>query len=233
MYRVIIVEDEPEIAQITKGFVEKNVDFQVTAIFADGQEALSYIFLESVDLIILDLFMPQMSGRDFLYRLRKEDLHTEVIVMTGNDDARNVQDVLSFGITDFLLKPFSTARFSAALDRFVQRYQVSNTMGSLNQNRIDAMFCDPAQRSETERLKRLKEKGLEPGPYQAILDFMDAAPDTGFSAVELAKATGLSKVTVRWYLNEMLEVRDIVSGVELDDNSRPVMSYRRMEWRST
>ena len=89
MYRVIIVEDEPEIARSTKRFVEKKADFQVTAIFSNGQEALNYIWLDPVDLIILDLFMPQMNGQEFLYRLRKEDLRTEVIVgghTRGRDD---------------------------------------------------------------------------------------------------------------------------------------------------
>ena len=115
MYRVIIVEDEPEIARSTKRLVEKKADFQVTAIFSNGQEALNYIWLDPVDLIILDLFMPQMNGREFLYRLRKEDLHTEVIIVTGNDDAGNIRDVLSFGIVDYLLKPFSAVRFSKRL----------------------------------------------------------------------------------------------------------------------
>lgn len=227
MYRVIIVEDEPEIALSTKRFVEKKEDFQVTAIFSNGQEALNYIWLDPVDLIILDLFMPQMNGREFLYRLRKEDLHTEVIVVTGNTDAENVREVLPFGIVDYLLKPFSAARFSEALDRFAQRNQIINAMGNLNQNRVDAMFSDPAQRSETARLARLRERGLEPEPYQAILNFMDATPGVSFPAEELAKAAGLSKVAVRRYLNEMLELRDIVSGVELDSGSQPVMCYRR------
>ena len=218
MYRVIIVEDEPEIARSTKRFVEKKADFQVTAIFSNGQEALNYIWLDPVDLIILDLFMPQMNGQEFLYRLRKEDLRTEVIVVTGNNDAGNVRDVLPFGIVDYLLKPFSAARFSEALDRFVQRYQI--------------MFSNPARSSETAHLEELKARGLEPAPYQAILNFMDASPDSCFSAEELAKAAGLSKVAVRRYLNEMLEVQDIVSSVEMNGGPRPVMRYRRMERKS-
>ena len=73
---------------------------------------------------------------------------------------------------------------------------------------------------------------LETAPYQAILNFMDASPDSCFSAEELAKAAGLSKVAVRRYLNEMLEVQDIVSSVEMNGGPRPVMRYRRMERES-
>ncbi|MBU5434690.1 response regulator [Pseudoflavonifractor sp. MSJ-37] len=229
MYRVIIVEDDPDIARSTKRSVEKEADFQVTAIFSNGQEALNYIWLDPVDLIVLDLFMPQMNGKEFLYRLRKEDLRTEVIVVTGDNDAGNIRDALPFGIVDYLLKPFTAARFSEALERFVQRHQIINAMGGLDQSGIDAMFSDPAQHSEASRLARLEERGLDPAAYQAILDFMDAAPDTGLTAEELAKAGGLSKVAVRRYLNEMLEAKHIVSGVEMGGGPRPVMRYRRPE----
>ena len=229
MYRVIIVEDEPEIARGTKRFVEKEADFQVTAIFSNGQEALNYIWLNPVDLIVLDLFMPQMNGKEFLYRLRKEDLHTEVIVVTGNHDAGSIRDVLPFGIVDYLLKPFTAARFAEALERFLQRHQILSAMGGLDQSGIDAAFSCPSQNAEAARLARLKENGLEPGPYQAILAAMDAVPDTSFSAEELASAAGLSKVAVRRYLNIMLESRDIVSGVELGSGTRPVKRYRRFE----
>lgn len=97
MYRVIIVEDDPEIARGTKEYVEKNPDFQVKAIFSNGQEALNYIWLNSVDLIILDLFMPRVNGKEFLYRLRKENLQVEVIVMTAANETENIREVLQIG----------------------------------------------------------------------------------------------------------------------------------------
>ena len=94
------------------------------------------------------------------------------------------------------------------------------------------MFSNPAHTSKIARLERLKERGLEQGPYQAILDFMDTSPGASFSMEELAKAAGLSKVAVRRYLNEMLEMRDIFSSVEMNTGSRPVMRYCRMEVES-
>ena len=121
MYRVIIVEDDPEIARGTKEYVEKNPDFQVKAIFSNGQEALNYIWLNSVDLIILDLFMPRVNGKEFLYRLRKENLQVEVIVMTAANETENIREVLPFGVVHYLLKPFTQARFNEALEPFDQR----------------------------------------------------------------------------------------------------------------
>ena len=229
MYRVIIVEDEPEIARGTKECVEKNPDFQVKAIFSNGQEALNYIWLNPVDLIILDLFMPQVNGKEFLYRLRKESLPVEVIVMTAASETENIREVLPFGVVDYLLKPFTQERFAEALERFDQRYQIINAMSGLDQRRIDAMFASAAAGGDALRSARLEEKGLEPEVYRALLAFLDSRPGQAFSAEALAAEAGLSKVAVHRYLNEMIEVRQVSSRVEIRPERGPVMVYSRAQ----
>lgn len=160
MYRVIIVEDEPEIARGTKEYVEKNPEFQVKAIFSNGQEALNYIWLNPVDLIVLDLFMPKMNGKEFLYRLRKENFQVDVIVVTAASDAGNIREVLPFGVVDYLLKPFEAARFAEALERFEQRHRILNAMSGLDQKGIDTVFSTPGEAAAASRRDRLERKGL-------------------------------------------------------------------------
>ena len=226
MYRVIIVEDEPEIARAAKASVEKNPDFQVKAIFSNGQEALNYIWLNHVDLIILDLFMPQVNGKEFLYRLRKESLPVEVIVITAANTTENIREVLPFGVVDYLLKPFTEARFAEALDRFHQRYQIINAMsGGLDQTRIDAMFASASVGEGVLRRAKLEEKGLESDTYQALLAFLQTYADKSFTAEMLAQQAGLSKVSVRWYLNGMIEAREVRSDVAIHAERGPVMTY--------
>ena len=227
MYRVIIVEDDPEIARGTKEYVEKNPDFQVKAIFSNGQEALNYIWLNSVDLIILDLFMPRVNGKEFLYRLRKENLQVEVIVMTAANETENIREVLPFGVVDYLLKPFTQARFNEALERFDQRYQILNSISGLDQHRIDAMFSNADASEDALRKTRLEKKGLEPAVYQSLLDFLEAHAGQAFPAEVLAKQAGLSKVTLRWYLNEMIEAHEAGSYVDVHAEKGPVMVYFR------
>lgn len=226
MYRVIIVEDEPEIARSVKNSVEQHSDFQVKAIFSNGQEAINYIWLNPVDLIILDLLMPQVNGKEFLYRLRKENLPVEVIVMTAASETENIREVLPFGVVDYLLKPFTQARLAEALERFNQRYQILNAMSSLDQWRIDAMFSDAVAGEAALRRARLEEKGLEPEVYRELLEFLRSHAGRAFTAEELAAEAGLSKIAVRWYLNEMIEAREIRSDVEMSAGGRgPVMTY--------
>ena len=197
MYRVIIVEDEPEIARGTKEYVEKNPEFQVKAIFSNGQEALNYIWLNPVDLIVLDLFMPKMNGKEFLYRLRKENFQVDVIVVTAASDAGNIREVLPFGVVDYLLKPF------------------------------DAVFSTPGEAAAASRRDRLERKGLREEKYQALLDCLDAQGENALSAEVLADRTGLSRVTVRRYLSELIEAHEVASSVDITTGPKPVMVYRR------
>jgi response regulator of citrate/malate metabolism len=229
MYRVIIVDDEPEIARGTKSYVEKNPDFQAKAIFSDGQEALNYIWLNPVDLIILDLYMPKMNGKEFLYRLRRENIQVDVIVVTAANDAENIREVMPFGVVDYLLKPFSADRFAEALERFVQRHRTINAISGLDQKGIDTMFQSPSDdRREREYVSRLEQKGLQVGPYETLAHFLRQHEGESFSAEQLAKVAQLSKVTTRRYLNEMIESRQVVREVDISSDSQPAMMYH---WR--
>ena len=224
MYRVIIVEDEPEIARGTKEYVEKNPEFQVKAIFSNGQEALNYIWLNPVDLIVLDLFMPKMNGKEFLYRLRKENFQVDVIVVTAASDAGNIREVLPFGVVDYLLKPFEAARFAEALERFEQRHRILNAMSGLDQKGIDTVFSTPGEAAAASRRDRLERKGLREEKYQALLDCLDAQGETALSAAATEATVSLA---VRRYLSELIEAHEVASSVDITTGPKPVMVYRR------
>lgn len=228
MYRVIIVEDDPVIARGTKGSVEQNSEFQVKAIFSNGQEALNYIWLNPVDLIVLDLYMPQMNGKEFLYRLRRENLLVDVIVVTAANEGEDIRDVLPFGIVDYLLKPFTTDRFNTALERFEQRHNIMNAISGLDQSGIDKMFTDHKEVDAATHQAHLMEKGLNIEHYDVLLKIMREHADQPFTAEHLAEQSKISRIAVRRYLNELIEAREITSDV-VSGGKRPVMLYRLRE----
>ena len=73
--------------------------------------------------------------------------------------------------------------------------------------------------------KKLEEKGLESDTYQALLAFLQTYADKSFTAEMLAQQAGLSKVSVRWYLNGMIEAREVRSEVAIRAERGPVMTY--------
>ena len=92
MYQVIIVEDDPMVAEIDKQYVEHNSKMAIAGIFQNGQEALDFVRTHPVDLIMLDYYMPVMDGRTFLVKLRAEGILADVIMVTAASEARHVSE---------------------------------------------------------------------------------------------------------------------------------------------
>lgn len=139
MYSVIIVEDDPMVASINRQYVELEPSFSVKQIFKSGQDALSWLSREEVDLIILDYYMPLMTGQEFIDRLHSMGKAPSVIMVTSAGDSAIVQELLSRGVLDYLVKPFERSRFRQALSRFAQTRSCLDGSPELNQAEIDRL----------------------------------------------------------------------------------------------
>ncbi|MEO5579966.1 MAG: response regulator [Gemmatimonadaceae bacterium] len=105
---VLVADDEAHIGRIIKLKLE-NGPFRVTLAF-DGQEAIEALEREDkIDLVVLDLMMPKLSGLDVLDRIRGTDKwrDTPCIILTAAGQEQYERDAREGGATDFLTKPFS------------------------------------------------------------------------------------------------------------------------------
>jgi DNA-binding response OmpR family regulator len=115
---VLVADDEPHIGRIIKMKLE-NGPFRVTLAY-DGQEALDILERESdIDLVILDLMMPRLSGMDVLriVRQRAKWDNLPCIILTAAGGEQHQRDALKTGATDFLTKPFSPKKLYAQVAR--------------------------------------------------------------------------------------------------------------------
>ncbi len=116
MARILIVEDEEKIARFVTLELEHE-GYQVQDAY-DGEEAVELAREGGFDLIILDVYMPQMSGTELLLQLRAKGVDADVIMVTSANDAKTVNDAVRLGAVDYLVKPFAYERFQQALDNF-------------------------------------------------------------------------------------------------------------------
>jgi two-component system alkaline phosphatase synthesis response regulator PhoP len=115
---ILVADDEPHIGRIIKMKLEQG-PFRVTLAY-DGQEALDFVNSgEKVDLVLLDLMMPKLSGLDVLRSIRaQENLKSlPCIILTAGGDAKHERDALELGATQFLTKPFSPKKLYALVAR--------------------------------------------------------------------------------------------------------------------
>lgn len=114
--KILLVEDEKDVSDLVRAFLEHN-KFEVLTAY-DGAEALEKA-KEKPDLIILDLMLPKIHGKDVLNRL-KYDRETEnipVIVLTGRSESRMIFEVMELGSFDYLVKPYDNKELLKAILR--------------------------------------------------------------------------------------------------------------------
>jgi DNA-binding response OmpR family regulator len=90
---------------------------------SDGTEALEYVSKNDVDLIVLDLMMPFMSGNEFLVLLRRAGNQVPVIVLTARTLEKDIVEALSVGADDYVKKPFSPSELIARVRSLLSRVQ--------------------------------------------------------------------------------------------------------------
>ena len=115
---ILVADDEPHIGRIIKMKLEQG-PFRVTLAY-DGQEALDFVNNgEQLDLVLLDLMMPKLSGLDVLRRIREQERFKSLpcIILTAGGEAKHERDALELGATQFLTKPFSPKKLYALVAR--------------------------------------------------------------------------------------------------------------------
>ncbi|HXL85588.1 MAG TPA: response regulator [Gemmatimonadaceae bacterium] len=115
---ILVADDEPHIGRIIKMKLEQG-PFRVSLAY-DGQEALDFINAdEHLDLALLDLMMPKLSGLDVLRQIREQERFKSLpcIILTAGGDAKHERDALALGATQFLTKPFSPKKLYALVAR--------------------------------------------------------------------------------------------------------------------
>ena len=115
---ILVVDDEPKIVRLARDYLEKNGFRVVTA--ADGQSALTTARREKPDLVILDLMLPVIDGREVCRILRRES-DVPIIMLTALSEEIDQVTGLEIGADDYITKPFSVRALVARVRALLRR----------------------------------------------------------------------------------------------------------------
>jgi response regulator of citrate/malate metabolism len=215
-WRVLIVEDDRDVAFVHRELVSRVASFQVVGVAATGEEVLQAVKRLRPDLILLDLALPGMDGLSVLRELRGVGSSVEVIAVTARRDAETVRSIVHLGTVDYLVKPFTPERLRQALLVFLHR------MAALGRVRLDQHAIDEAS-------GRVVRRSLPRGLTEQTLDDVRAVlarADHGLSADEAAAATGVARVTARRYLEYLVTTTEATVELVAIGAGRPRRAYR-------
>jgi len=113
--KILIVDDEETLRTLVKYELESR-GFDTYDV-ATGQAALEYLAENPIDVVILDIKMPEMGGLEVLQRIKQEDLARKVIMLTGVGELKIARESLELGASDFMSKPFEMSNLLACINR--------------------------------------------------------------------------------------------------------------------
>lgn len=223
MLKTVIIEDDRMVAAINNQFAEKTPGVQVTATFHNGRDALNYLESSDADLLLLDLYMPGFSGLELLQELRRQGRNIEVIMITAANDLPHLQQALALGAADYLIKPFRYERFEEALDKVLLRRKVQETGLEFTQEDIDRMLSVAKPNPKSKALEL--EKGMQRQTLDKVRACLRQFGGQYLTAEQIGSAAGLSKITVRRYMNYLIENGEAISRVDYSTGGRPRVEY--------
>jgi response regulator of citrate/malate metabolism len=218
--RVLVVEDDPVAAAAHRMYVERLTGFEVAAVVHTGGAALRVLEREPVDLVLLDLHLPDGHGLQLVRTMRAAGHTADVVAVTSARDLGVVRQAVSAGVVQYLLKPFTFPALRERLERWAE-YRTELAGGEASgQEEVDRALATlrtgPA----------VLPKGLSAPTLEAITAALRQAPATGISANAAAQAAGVSRITARRYLEHLVTTGRAVRTPQYGQVGRPELAYR-------
>jgi len=140
MRDVLVVDDDFMVAEIHRRFVEQVPGFRAVGVARTGVEALSAAGELRPDLILLDVYLPDMTGLNVLQQLRSRGDRVGVIMITAARELDTVSAALDGGAADYLIKPFEFPQLKSKLEAFAARADALDSERGADQSLIDTLF---------------------------------------------------------------------------------------------
>jgi response regulator of citrate/malate metabolism len=231
--RVLVIEDDPIAADAHAEYIRRLEGFELAGVARSGTEAVAFLFPAGgrsgsrspgggpgIDLILLDMNLPDAHGLDLLRRVRGMGLPTDVIAITAVRDLQVVRSAISAGIVQYLIKPFTYSAFHEKLGAYREfRQNLTAQASSTTQSEVDQAFAAlrPASQGSLP-------KGLSDETLRAITALLKSL-GTPTSATEVADTLALSRVTARRYLEYLADQQSVSRSARYGTRGRPEHEY--------
>ncbi|MCC3764154.1 response regulator [Glycomyces sp. TRM65418] len=221
MIDVLVVDDDFRLVNIHRGFVERTPGFRAVACARNGEETLAALAEHRPDLVLLDLYLPDVFGLDLVRRMRAEGHECDVMVISAAREADAVRAAVRLGVVSYLLKPFSFDDFAKRLEQYASR-RAGLGAAVRDQADVDRAFDRPAAGSVP-----VLPKGFSNETAKLVETALRGA-EGSLSAAECAERIGISRVSARRYLEQLAETGRAEVALKYAGRGRPERRYR---WR--
>lgn len=223
MLKVAIAEDDFRIASIHEDFLSKADGIEVVFKALNAEETLDQLKQHPVDLMLLDIYMPDQLGIDIIEKLKAIQPDLGIIIISAGTDKHLVQQTLQKGVFDYIIKPVSMERFLETIEKFKQFKEELERKEEVDQAFLDQYFG----RASVPEQEREMPKGIDPLTLQKVVDILKKYD--GISAEKMGEEMGASRTTARRYLEYLISINQCYAELEYGIVGRPERKYFRKD----
>ncbi len=221
MIRTLVVDDDFMAVSVHRQFVERVPGFEVVGEATSGRQALQLVDQLSPDLLVLDMYLPDITGIEVLRRLRAaQHAPIDVIAITSAKDVDMLRAAMHLGVVHYIVKPFTFKTFRERFESYAAASDRLGSMRHLGQRDIDRLYG---------LLRTSSEHGLPKGiaapTLEVVASLLRETPQ-GISAADLADRAGFSPGVARRYLKFLTESGAVDFTLRYGTAGRPEHLYR-------
>jgi response regulator of citrate/malate metabolism len=218
--RTLVVDDDYMSASIHRSYVERVPGFSVVGEAHSGAEALMLVERLRPDLVLLDIYLPDIDGLEVIRRLRLEhEQSVDVIAVTAAKDVKTLRSAMQGGVVQYLVKPFQFEMLRDRLERYAALARRFERLEEATQGDVDQLFS----LLRVEGGRRLP-KGISAPTLELVVDTLREAGE--LTAVDAAARCGISRGTARRYLDYLASVGSVELSLRYGAAGRPEHVYK-------
>jgi response regulator of citrate/malate metabolism len=222
--RTLIIEDDAMTASIHRSYVERVPGFDVVGEAYTGRDALDAVRRLRPDLVLLDIYLPDISGLEVLRRLREPGApHVDVVAVTAAKDVETLRTAIHGGVIHYLVKPFFFDTLRERLEAYAALRGRLDRLRNPDQNDIDHVFS----LLRTQGRQSLP-KGISALTLERVSEALSRAAGE-VTATQVAETAGISRGTARRYLEYLAAIGAIQLSLRYGVTGRPEHLYRWAE----
>jgi two-component system, CitB family, response regulator CitT len=221
MLKIAIVEDDFRVADIHEKFLLKIADVQVVGKVRSGNEAIAIMKREKVDLVLLDIYMPDSLGTDLIWVMKQLNPTIGIIIISAATEKPMVETSIFSGVFDYIIKPVKMERFIAAVERFQEMKTGLSAKQEFEQTFLDNYF---GYKNAQIISQKSTPKGIDPLTLEKVKGILSFHP-FGIAADGIGEKMGASRTTARRYVEYLISIGEAKAELEYGIVGRPERKY--------